>query len=166
MTTPRLIWGSLSWRGRLHFLGQALRPRAWWRQALVRRYPDLFRYPGWDDPHQTLMAFGFAHGDGWARILWGLARDLRTVAHTTGIQIRVTQVKEKFGTLHVYCGIAPESPDAWKAVRAVVQRAEQVSARTCEDCGQPGQLMWKDQSWYRTVCRRCAGTAYEPVATE
>ncbi len=166
MTTPRLIWGSLSWRGRLHFLGQALRPRAWWRQALVRRYPDLFRYPGWDDPHQTLMAFGFAHGDGWARILWGLARDLRTVAHTTGIPIRVTQVKEKLGTLQVYYDIASTSSEALTAVHAVVQRADQASTRTCEDGGRPGQLMWKDQAWYRTVCQRCAGTAYEPVATE
>ena len=166
MTTPRLIWSSLSWRGRLHFLRQALRPRAWWRPALVRRYPDLFRYPGWDDPHQSLMAFGFAHGNGWARILWRLARDLRTVAHTTGIPIRVTQVKEKLGTLQVYYDIASTSSEALTAVHAVVQRADQASTRTCEDCGRPGQLMWKDQAWYRTVCQRCAGTAYVPVDTE
>ena len=102
MNTLRLIWGRLTWRGRLHLLWRDVRPRAWWRHVLVRRYPEMFRYKGWSDPMQSGMAFGFEHGDGWARVLWRMVRELRRVERATGVRTEICTVKEKYGTLRVY----------------------------------------------------------------
>lgn len=158
----RILWRALTWRGRLHFLWQDLRPRAWWRHHLVRRYPELFRYPDWHDPRQSLMEFGFEHGDGGGRILRRMARDLRQIEREMGTHSQIQQLKEKFGTLHVYF-TADGPPAGQAAVEAVIDAAERASETVCEDCGRRGELMRRGL-WYRTVCSRCAARqGYEPI---
>ena len=56
----------------------------------------------------------------------------------------VYQVKEKFGTLRFYMDGYDE------AISAYEDFAEAMSARTCEECGCPGEL--RTQGWYRTLC--------------
>lgn len=57
---------------------------------------------------------------------------------------RVTQVKEKFGTLRFH--IATRDP----RVAALVSFAEHHSGRVCEKCGAPGTL--RTNGWLRTLC--------------
>lgn len=129
-------------------------PRSWWRWLLPRRYPSLYRYLGWNDPHQSALAFGFEHDNGWGIILMRLSQQLEAFAPGA---IRVRQVKEKFGALRVYYDTAPLPNWIRERVAKTVAEAEQQSTRTCEVCGRPGWLRSRRGSlWYRTLCRRCA----------
>jgi hypothetical protein len=57
---------------------------------------------------------------------------------------RVTQVKEKWATLRVYCWGLDDQIEAW------IDEAEEASGRTCELCGKPGKVFGR--SWYMTRC--------------
>ena len=59
--------------------------------------------------------------------------------------IQFTQIKEKFGGLRIYVGRASEE------TYDVIAEAEQKSYKTCEVCGQPGELDTKS-GWWKTVC--------------
>lgn len=108
-------------------------------QLLMDAFPQL--YPA---PNHVLgiSLFGCECDDGWLGILHGLFGAL--VA--TGLPIQLQQVKEKFGTLRVYC-----THDGDDAVAALIDAAEARSAVTCEICGEPGQLYGKG-GWVKTVC--------------
>lgn len=85
-------------------------------------------------------------GAGWYPILARLEERLREIDP----DYRVYQVKEKFGDLRFYW--AGRNFDAG---RAAVADAEAEAARTCEVCGNPGDLRSR-RGWFRTVCVECA----------
>lgn len=62
-------------------------------------------------------------------------------------QVRVQQIKEKFGTLRFYFRGGDEY------IYGAAQVAEHMSSRICEDCGAPGKL--RDGGWIRTLCNPC-----------
>lgn len=59
--------------------------------------------------------------------------------------VEVWDVKEKFGTLRFYIGIAPD----W--YQDLVHYYEKKSATICEECGDTGKLR-TDLSWMQTLC--------------
>lgn len=59
--------------------------------------------------------------------------------------VKIHQIKEKFGGLRFYTGEAPAE------FRDMVRKAEAYSEHMCEICGQPGELR-TNTSWWRTVC--------------
>ncbi len=61
---------------------------------------------------------------------------------------RAVQVKEKFGTLSFY--MSSGTNEIWNLIR----QAENTSAITCEDCGEPGVL--RASNWVKTLCDKCA----------
>ncbi|MDB4314438.1 hypothetical protein N9955_00255 [bacterium] len=63
-------------------------------------------------------------------------------------KVTISQIKEKFGGLRFYYSGGDE------AISGMVCLAEQLSYRTCERCGQKGEL---DQSknWMITLCEDC-----------
>lgn len=63
--------------------------------------------------------------------------------------LAVNQVKEKYGTLRVYC---PGNDIIFKYVLL----AERLSAVTCEICGKPGKTA-ATHGWYSTLCTECRG---------
>lgn len=146
------------WLTRLH-------PRSWWRAILVRRYPALYRYPGWDNVQTTVIRFGFECDNGWARILWDLSRSLDRIRREYGGDLRASQVKEKYGTLRFYYDAWGFPQEVYDRIDALIDAAEARSTTTCEACGRPGQLGWaRDGLWYRTLCPRCARRqGYAPV---
>lgn len=74
-------------------------------------------------------------GDGWFGLLDALCTRLQFhTDHGDGPQVRVVQVKEKFGTLRFYVD------DADRFQRGMIDLAQALSARTCEVCGAPGQV--------------------------
>lgn len=64
---------------------------------------------------------------------------------------RAVQVKEKFGGLRFYV-VFSEGLDQMLRDRAYefIREAAEESYRTCEVCGEPGEL--NDGPWYRTLC--------------
>ena len=96
-------------------------------------------------PQVTCMCWGIEPGDGWFDIIMDLSRTLEPYAISDGV--RAEQVKEKFGTLRFYVNnyIDP--------VEALIEAAEDASARTCEECGRPGTL--RQGGWWLTLCDDC-----------
>jgi hypothetical protein len=86
-------------------------------------------------------------GPGWTPILDELHRQL--VLLDPGY--RLLQVKEKLGHLRVYAGFERSVADE---CQRLVREAEARAARTCERCGQPGQLR-QDRRWRLTLCDDC-----------
>lgn len=78
---------------------------------------------------------------GWEALYRQLLADLVAA----GISVEVTEAKEKFGTLRVY--LAGRNDDAAPFIAA----AEQRSARICQQCGLPSELMVRSH-FYATLC--------------
>jgi hypothetical protein len=116
-------------------------------QRLVERWPTWFSTGG--DFRHTAMTRGFEHGDGWFEILWRLCVDLEPLVtemeRAGGRQFEVLQVKEKFGGLRFYVNCRRN-----EAIRQRIGIAADESFRTCEVCGQPGEL--REERWIRTLC--------------
>jgi hypothetical protein len=122
-------------------------------QKFVERWPTWFHIDG--DISQTLMSFGFEHGDGWFDIVWRLCEELEPlvaeVEVKTGRPFEVLQVKEKLGGLRFWTNLEVD------AIANRIQAAELESLYTCEVCGQPGARR-TERGMIRTVCGTCAGT--------
>lgn len=146
------------------------------------------------------MFWGIETGDGWYDIIDALCEALESV-YTTGVgvgdefveikpQVIADQIKEKYGTLRFYYHIEFDeairqlgetnpvvkqrtSEYRWY-IDGIVHMAEVLSARTCEDTGQHGELHVSGGSrlgWYRTLNReysqtnpKIAARNYVPVA--
>ena len=141
-------------------------------QKFVKRWPDWFDVNG--SVQHTLMPFGFECGDGWFQLIWDLCEDiekiLNEVFHEMGLsdddikvrqvtrkldkeQIKdfeVIQVKEKFAGLRFYYEDAVEGEG--KIIKRV-QKAEELSLVTCEECGKEGKVTGKN--WLKTLCENC-----------
>ncbi len=90
------------------------------------------------------MCFGFMVDDGWFDIIRNLSFKLARVSPTT----KAFEVKEKTGSLRYYTDGVNE------AGMTAIQQAEEESAVTCEECGEPGTLR-ELESWLYTRCDKC-----------
>lgn len=141
------------------------------QQQLFEKYPELFTQHALG-PMVSPMGRGLECGDGWFYIIdtmcWCLVRRKRDLVSRIEsgkkydwdflpkIEAELAacpdpptfaQIKEKFGTLRVYI-------DGGDAVsEAVIAFAESMSAVTCEECGERGEV--RDGSWIRTLCDSC-----------
>jgi len=120
---------------------------------LMSRFGHLYRERSLP-MSQTCMCWGFDCGDGWFKILWdlsdGIDRLLQTVSQQEREEFRVKQVKEKFGTLRYYYH-APLSID--NPIHLLVRGAENLSAQTCEKCGEWGKI--RGPGWLSVRCNDC-----------
>ena len=114
---------------------------------------------------EPFALFGFECDDGWFRILLNLSRCIQNYIDSTNNwadkypsektktieQVKVQQVKEKFGTLRFYT-------DGGDKVTVGMERmAESMSAVTCEECGNKGKV--RHGGWIRTLCDQHAEDA-------
>jgi hypothetical protein len=142
-------------------------------KELFDNYKELFA--GMDDLKQSLMGFGFEHGDGWYVIVKNLCQALYdSVKHQReGFEDykkhgwkqykdyvyadypTVVQVKEKFGGLRFYLNFPPMtkfSEEEYNKLEGMISFAENyLSYSICEDCGKPGECR-NDLGWIRTLC--------------
>ncbi|SET80569.1 hypothetical protein SAMN04487962_1262 [Marinobacter segnicrescens] len=96
--------------------------------------------------------FGLEVGPGWYPLvyeLFGLVDDMQRV---TGKAASISQVKEKFGTLRIYCNLPCESIE-----QDILETVfEDMSSHTCDFCGSPGRLSDK-AGWWATRCDKHRG---------
>jgi len=129
-------------------------------KKLTEKYPELYDYKSEDGKSSDISYYGFSHGDGWFNIIDCLSATITDIMrnhpgrkHLTQaefdetVQVRVAQVKEKFGTLRFYVD------NGNREVGAAIQLAESLSARTCESCGSPGRT--RSGGWIKTLCDEC-----------
>ena len=103
---------------------------------LCRRYPKIFadrRLP----MTQSCMCWGFACGDGWFDLIDVVCERLQFWTDRNGApQVVAAQVKEKYGELCFY----PRGAISDEQM-GMIYMAEAMSARICERCGKPGELL-------------------------
>ena len=102
----------------------------------------------------------FGVGNGWQSLVEELCADLDAMKIEN---LRVVQIKEKFGTLRFYISthntpaeydaFLPEHKDRLELVYKRIHLTEEQSASICEFCGKPGQLY--QESWWNTLCPKC-----------
>lgn len=78
---------------------------------------------------------------GWYPLIKELIEDLIAM----GWNKRITQVKEKYGTLRFYIGGGTD------AIWDRIEKAEEDSEYICEVTGKPGKLR-DDIGWWKTLC--------------
>lgn len=83
----------------------------------------------------------FSVGIGWYPLIKDLISDLMDL----GWDKQTCQVKEKFGGLRFYINSASDE------VHKRIGKAEDLSYKTCEDCGEKGELR-TNIGWYTTLC--------------
>lgn len=111
---------------------------------LCERYPLIFA-DRHGDMTKTCMVRGFECGDGWFELVDTLCACLQSrTRNNDGPQVVAIQVKEKMGVLAFYVDQADE--EQW----GMIAMAEAMSARICEECGAPGQVL--AQGMFLTRC--------------
>lgn len=116
---------------------------------LVEKYPKIFS-GRLGSPQETLMCFGFEHGDGWYNIIDKLCDNIQSHIDWYNRdgekvpQLVAVQVKEKFGTLRFYTNPTTDY------FRGLIDMAEAMSEITCEVCGTPGKR--RGGGWIKTLC--------------
>ena len=126
--------------------------------------------------YSTYDAYGLECSEGWYNVLRGLCLDITKAYEKANmpVDIVVTQIKEKFGTLRFYCypeghdpGIfafdtigggslrkIPGESDLHREVAEIVRKWEDESANVCEACGSTAEIR-TDIGWIRTLCDSC-----------
>ncbi len=95
------------------------------------------------DWHSGCEAIKQCVGPGWGELITSLLEDIKSL----GWNGHIGQVKEKFGGLRFYIGVASDE------IYERVHQAEEDSYYTCELCGAPGQEVGKH--WTYTRCQQC-----------
>jgi len=125
------------------------------------------------------MCWGLDIGDGWYDLIDKLCQKLTLIKKTTGIQVKATQVKEKFGTLRFYYSYNTENIKKSKKINTILDKdnpfnekeielwgdmisqmvssAENISANTCEVTGDYG-VLHSNGTWVKTISRKLAET--------
>ena len=126
--------------------------------AFVKRmeetYPKMFSEP----------YGGFCIGEGWWPIIEALCKQIQSHTDWTNSrhallkkdnqynlkipkkvkQVTIHQIKEKFGGLRFYYQGGDDQ------IYGMVRMAESWAARTCEECGNPGQI--RSGGWMKNLC--------------
>lgn len=108
------------------------------------------------DPTAPFASEGFGVYDGWEpllrRLLAALEAERNKLPHADAEQVRLFQVKEKWGGLRVYVNGATE------AMQNLLDQAERESFGVCERCGATGEDVYpSDRGWVSTLCPSCCG---------
>lgn len=90
----------------------------------------------------ALSAVMLEHGPGWYCVLDQMLTSMQEAGFDQQTD-RITQVKEKFGTIRVYFALdqsIERGAERMEQIRKAMHEADK-SARTCETCGEASRLM-------------------------
>lgn len=108
-------------------------------KRMVESYPSLFTYLV-EGSYEPVSYFGVECRSGWYGIIEDLLEKLSKYP-----DVRICQIKEKFGGLRVYVDGGDDE------VYRLIDEAESKAYNTCEVTGEPGKLR-SDLGWIRTLC--------------
>ena len=105
-------------------------------------------------PIEPYEEFGIECGDGWLGIIQPILEYIDR--HNEGVtdqkdKITITQIKEKFAELRIYCDKYTDE------LRAMIDEATLKSHNVCEMCGTEDDVGITVNGYYQTVCRECVG---------
>lgn len=100
------------------------------------------------EPQEPYELFGIECGDGWKELYQPILDYVGEYNKTHDEEMRVCQVKEKFGGLRVYLNFYDDT------VKKMIDDAESKSFETCEICGAPCK-QHSLGSWIYTMCDDC-----------
>lgn len=114
---------------------------------LRHKYKELFESPpGQGDYH-------WPHG--WTNLLDKLLQDLARIHETTGEEIQISFIKEKWGHLRVGMASASCSDE----VDALTSQADSESRYICQVCGcDKGKLHSDESNYEHVLCKTCAAS--------
>jgi len=116
------------------------------KQKLYNDFPSLYKQRVLS-PRESCLAFGVECGDGWFQLIYDLSKKIMEI----NSEVQATQVKEKYGGLCFYVGnVSIKSADE---VFAIIDKAEELSLKICENCGEPGKQ--NEYGWILTLCDGC-----------
>jgi len=123
-----------------------------YEEKLKTNYPILFELLNIPDPCTqypvSIILFGIECGPGWWDLIEEASMKIENINRLKGYNIKVNQIKEKFGGLRYY--VSHGDDDVWDIIR----EAERKSYITCEMCGAPGKID-EEESWSRCRCEDC-----------
>lgn len=109
-------------------------------------FPNLFAEEV-GPPLAATDIWGVECGDGWYGLISSLCTIIQAHVDHTGItQPVLTQIKEKFGELRVYC----KKSDAY--IDGAICLAESMSSTLCEICGERAEIR-NLNGWSKTLCQ-------------
>lgn len=115
---------------------------------LIKKYPKMFPV---DENGKFTHLLGFGFEDVWLKHLDTLMSCIQNYIdnndHLKVSQVRVHQIKEKFGGLRFYFDGGDET------IRGMIWLAEYQSQFLCERCYKPGILKENKRGWYLTLCK-------------
>ena len=137
-------------------------------EMMCKRFPLIF-IDRTKPMSETCMCWGFDVGQGWYPLILDLCRKMDFVCKSGGDVIHVVadQVKEKFASMRFYWHTALVDKEAkelspagqenanmvYEVVDDLVNHADEVSGRTCEQCGDYGEHRVHG-GWHVTLCNK------------
>jgi hypothetical protein len=118
------------------------------QNKLFEKYSQIFAQTNLG-PKETMMCFGISCGDGWYWLLDNLCNCLQShIDRNNHLQIKATQIKEKFGGLCFYT----QGQDDY--LTGHIRFAEHLSMSICESCGTTENVT-QTEGWIKTICQNC-----------
>ncbi len=90
-------------------------------------------------------------GKGWEKLLHSCLNEIDQL----GINITITEIKEKFGSLRIYYDRQNEYSDI-NEIEMVISKYAKLSSETCEYCESTENLIYRRNYWDRTICKECS----------
>jgi len=126
-----------------------------WEQLMLQ-WPEIFYYRYGGRKEYAIKLWGIQCDLGWCALLSRFLVELDAEARRLGVPPpRISQIKEKLGSLRIRFVTPKRQADIPTELRALVLKYGAESMTTCEVCGDRGRL---NQSGYRTT--RCE--AHQP----
>lgn len=130
-------------------------PKAIYTTYLCIKFPFLKSRGYNDKPLYPFLQWGSWWGcipKGWRKAFGlQLCKELKAELKRCNYlkKYRISDVKEKFGSLQVYDGGAPEGSD----IQDILHKYEFISYRTCIECGRPAKYI--TSGWICPYCEDC-----------
>jgi hypothetical protein len=114
----------------------------------VKKYNYMLDYP--DANKYSIIKYGYQCDKGW----YLLIDKLIDIIYHLDIrkEVRIYQIKEKFGTFRFYYNIQDISN---KHILEVVKTYTKLINNTCEICGESGTIKSLSNTYLKTLCDTC-----------
>lgn len=131
-----------------------------YNKKLVTEFPFLRMYGDYSTemdgmPDGWRVAFGYTMLVEIKKYLDGIAESYEVDEQTVYDSFEIIQIKEKYGSLRLYCGFDIECQ--WgnhEKLNDIIRKYEELSKQFCYNCGMPTKYI--TQGWNLYICEDCA----------